>query len=43
MNFTDRDLLNKYLVITQDILIPALKSQIQKDKNFAISYIEKIV
>jgi hypothetical protein len=30
INFTDRCLLNKYLIITKSVLIPALKSQTQK-------------
>jgi len=36
MNFTDRDLLNKYLSITQAVLIPALKSQIQKNFTWVL-------
>jgi hypothetical protein len=36
MNFTDRELLDKYLVITKNILIPALKSQIQKNFTWVL-------
>lgn len=39
LNFIDKELMNKYLLITKDILIPSLKSQI--DKNFEWALIIK--
>lgn len=36
LNFTDRDLLNKYLEITKKVLIPALNSQKQKNFTWAL-------
>ena len=36
LNFTDRALLNKYLGITKKVLIPALKSQTQKNFTWAL-------